>query len=213
VLARPDLATASRSIASIRAALDMAGLGMAEIDHLDLYSCFAIAVFNVTDAFALSPDDPRGLTLTGGLPFFGGAGNNYSTHAIAEAVHAARARPGSTALVGANGGILSKYATGLYSTRPADWRGEGRYRSLADPADIVPVLDRHTGPARVESYTIIPRPDRTLGAVAARTPDGARLIAITADDTTLATLAETDPFARAIAVTTGADGRNEFRFA
>ena len=47
------------------------------------------------------PDDLRGLTLTGGLPFFGGAGNNYSMHAIAETVQRARSNPGTFGFVGA----------------------------------------------------------------------------------------------------------------
>ena len=73
-------------------------------------------------ASGIAPDDPRGLTLTGGLPFFGGAGNNYSMHAIAETVQRARAHPGSFGFVGANGGIMSKYSAGVYSTTPAPWR-------------------------------------------------------------------------------------------
>ena len=36
---------------------------------------------------------PRGLTVTGGLPYFGGPGNNYSTHGIAEMVARCRAAP------------------------------------------------------------------------------------------------------------------------
>jgi acetyl-CoA C-acetyltransferase len=88
--------------------------------HDRFYSCFAIPVFNLLDAFGLERDDPRGWTLTGGLPFFGGAGNNYSAHGIAEAVQRCRAHPGSRALVGANGGIMSKYAAGVYSTAPAE---------------------------------------------------------------------------------------------
>ena len=55
----------------------------------------------------------------GRLPFFGGAGNNYSMHAIAETVQRARRDPGTYGLVGANGGIVSKYSAGVYSTTPA----------------------------------------------------------------------------------------------
>ncbi len=35
------------------------------------------------EALGIPEDDPRPLTVTGGLPYFGGAGNNYSSHAIA----------------------------------------------------------------------------------------------------------------------------------
>lgn len=49
----------------------------------------------VADGLGLSADDSRGLTVTGGPPFFGGAGNNYSMHAIAETVALLRATPGA----------------------------------------------------------------------------------------------------------------------
>ena len=82
----------------------------------DLYSCFPFPVFAVCDDFGLTADDPRGLTLTGGLPYFGGPGNSYSLHGIAETVAAMRDKPGSFGLVGANGGVMSKYSVGVYST-------------------------------------------------------------------------------------------------
>ena len=63
----------------------------------DLYSCFPLPVFKICDGFGLTADDPRGLTLTGGLPFFGGAGNNYSMHGIAETVAECRAHQASSA--------------------------------------------------------------------------------------------------------------------
>ena len=42
-------------------------------------------------------------------------------HAIAETVRRARSAPGCHGLVGANGGIMSKYSAGVYSTTPAAW--------------------------------------------------------------------------------------------
>ena len=108
---------------AVRRALDVAGVSLANLAAFDLYSCFPIAVFNICDALGLAPYDPRGLTLTGGLPFFGGAGNNYSMHAIAAMVRRLRAEPEAFGLVGANGGFLTKYSVGVYSTKPAPWRG------------------------------------------------------------------------------------------
>src|SRR3546814_13228280 len=82
------------------AALDMAGLTTSDIACFDLYSCFPIAVSNVVEGLGLDEEDPRGFTVTGGLPFFGGAGNNYSMHAIAETVQRLRDDPGAFGLVG-----------------------------------------------------------------------------------------------------------------
>ncbi len=151
---RADLAACPASIASVETALARAGKGMAEMRYLDFYSCFAIPVFNQIDHFGIAVDDPRGLTLTGGLPFFGGAGNNYSAHAITEAVQRVRGDRGSYALVGANGGWMSKYATGIYSTAPADWSGEARFVKLPDADNAVPAAAPDCERAQVETYTI-----------------------------------------------------------
>jgi len=118
---RAGLSAGPASVMAARHALEVAHLGPGDLATIDLYSCFPAPVFNICDALGLEPDDPRGLTLTGGLPFFGGAGSNYSMHAIAETVQRARQAPGSYGLVGANGGIMSKYSAGVYSTTPAAW--------------------------------------------------------------------------------------------
>ncbi|HYY12686.1 MAG TPA: hypothetical protein VE781_17245, partial [Kineosporiaceae bacterium] len=84
LLERPDLGQAPAHVAAARHALEVAGIGVDDVATFDLYSCFPIAVSAVADGLGIAADDPRGLTLTGGLPFFGGAGNNYSMHGIAE---------------------------------------------------------------------------------------------------------------------------------
>lgn len=128
-------------------ALDQAGWRLAEMDHIDLYSCFPVAVEMAADMIGLAHDDPRGLTLTGGLPYFGGPGNNYSMHAIAEAVERCRGRPGSKGFVFANGGYLTKHSFGVYSTSPA----AGWMRS--DPATDQGGIDAITSPGFTESPT------------------------------------------------------------
>ncbi len=92
-------------------------------DLLDLYSCFPCAVTAAADVLGLATARPEALTLTGGLPFFGGPGNNYVMHSLAEAVLRLRQAPGSFAMVTAVGGMLSKHAVGIYSRTPSlhDW--------------------------------------------------------------------------------------------
>lgn len=153
---REDLSSAPASVMAVRHALDVAGIELDEIATFDLYSCFPIAVSNICDGLDLAPDDPRGLTLTGGLPFFGGAGNNYSMHAIAETVHRLRTRPGTFGLVGANGGTLSKYSVGIYSTAPAPWRAD-RSAELQADIDAWPTPEQAAaadGWATIETYTV-----------------------------------------------------------
>jgi acetyl-CoA C-acetyltransferase len=178
---RPDL---SRSPAAVRAsqqALAMAGLTMAEVTTIDLYSCFPIPVFNICDAFGLAADDPRGLTLTGGLPFFGGAGNNYSMHAIVETMHRTRQARGSYGFVGANGGTMSKYSAGVYTTAPTPWR-PGRDAALQAELEEVPPVEvtrQPHGSAVIETFTVRHgRDGRRRGIVIGRLDaDGRRFVA------------------------------------
>jgi len=181
LLDRADLSAGPASAMAVRHALAVAGIGADDPATIDLYSCFPAPVFNICDGLGLDPADPRGLTLTGGLPFFGGAGNNYSMHAIAETVQRARRAPGSYGLVGANGGIMSKYSAGVYSTIPAAWTPD---RSADLQAEIdgwpAPEQARYAdGPATIETYTVTYRRDGTrTGIVVGRLDrDGRRFVA------------------------------------
>src|SRR5437588_360756 len=106
----------------IRLALDMAGRGLDEMRFIDLYSCFPSAVEIACQEIGLAEDDPRGLTVTGGLPYFGGPGNNYVTHSICHMLRALRARPGAFGLITANGNYVTKHSFGIYSTLPTQRR-------------------------------------------------------------------------------------------
>ena len=206
---RPDLAANPASIASVEAALARAGKGMGDMRYIDFYSCFAIPVFNQCDHFGLAADDPRGLTLTGGLPFFGGAGNNYSAHAIAEAVQKVRADRGSYALVGANGGWMSKYATGIYSTEPADWSGGDRFAKLPMASEKVPFASAPSGEASVESYTINRSPKGDQAIFLGRNERGERVCgnADMSDPATAAAFESGEPFGARLTLTQDDKGR------
>jgi acetyl-CoA C-acetyltransferase len=212
---RPDLAGNPASLASVDAALARAGKGIADIRYLDFYSCFAIPVFNQCDHFGLEVDDPRGLTLTGGLPFFGGAGNNYSAHAIAEAVSRVRADRGSFALVGANGGWMSKYATGIYSTQPADWSANDRFAVLPKATDKVTLAKSPVESAVVETYTINRGPKGAEAIVIGRSDTGGRVVgnADLTDPATAAAFEGGEPFGLRLSLTQDERGRNVGRIA
>ncbi len=187
-------------------ALAMAGIGVADLSAIDLYSCFPVAVAIAAREIGLTDDDPRGLTLTGGLPYFGGAGNNYSMHAIAEAVARARATPGSFSFVFANGGYLTKSSFGVYATTPT--RGNW---TRADPATYqrevdalpAPAFTRTpNGPATVEALTVVhDRGEPAFAIVIGRQADGSRFLAQTTD--ALAELAEGGAAGRGFVVEAG----------
>ncbi len=154
-----DLSASPAMAAASAEALRCAGVGIDDVAHLDLYSCFASSVHLALDALGLRGDDPRGLTVTGGLPFSGGAGSNYMLHSIATMVDVLRADPGSLGLVSGVGMHMTKHVFGLYSTAPPasgsvappDAAG---VQAVIDAAPPVAIVDRHTGPAEVASYTV-----------------------------------------------------------
>ena len=216
VLDRADLGASPAAEWAVRHALELADIGVDDLATLDLYSCFPIAVRVVTDALGLEADDPRGLTVTGGLPFFGGPGNDYSTHAIVDTVTALRARPGTFGLVGANGGALHKYSAGVYSTTPAEWR-PGDDAAAQKEVDAVHAreapgtVSRADGDATVETYTVeYERDGRPRGGVVVgRLHDGGRrfLARVAPDDAeTLAALTDQDPLGQTVRVSSGEKG-------
>ncbi len=202
LLERPDLGHAPSAVLAVREAVAMAGIGIDDVATFDLYSCFPVPVFNICDGMGIAPDDPRGLTLTGGLPFFGGAGNNYSMHAVAETVAQMRKLPGQFGLVGANGGILSKYSVGIYSTAPVPWTPEGNARLQAQIAGwpTVPVTENADGAGTVETYTVRRDDGRPTGIVIGRLDDGSRFLSTTEDAELIALLIDGDPLGRAVRV-------------
>lgn len=146
-------------------AFEMAGRGVDDMDFIDLYSCFPSAVQIARDELGIAKDDPRSLTITGGLPFHGGAGNNYVMNSIASMVDRLRAHPGKFGLVTANGGYLTKHAAGIYSTAPSPLPSRGAvpwvredpalYQRQIDVIDHPPLAAEPNGAAGIETYTVI----------------------------------------------------------
>jgi acetyl-CoA C-acetyltransferase len=144
----------------------------------------------------LTLDDPdRPLTLTGGLTFGGGPGNNYTSHGIAQVVGALRAEPGSVGLTTGLGWYATKHAVGVYASRPPTHMGrdEFAWRNVQPEVDVLPqctVDSAATGAVRVETYTVAfdraGNPER--GIVACRTAGGSRAWGNIVDPDTLAML-------------------------
>ncbi|WP_066899203.1 acetyl-CoA acetyltransferase [Mycolicibacterium houstonense] len=206
LLERADLGYSEAAIIAVKEALRVAGIGLDDIAAFDLYSCFPFPVFNICDGTGLATDDERGLTLTGGLPFFGGPGNNYSMHGIAEAVSEMREKPGQFALVGGNGGIASKYSVGIYSTEPADWAADdsAALQEKFNAQDRIAITEKADGPATIETYTVrydwTPRTGIIIGRLDS---DGSRFLATTTDEALVELLSDGEPLGASIIVTSG----------
>jgi acetyl-CoA C-acetyltransferase len=149
--ASPAMAAASAT------AMESAGVTIDDVAHLDLYSCFASTLNLACDALGIDPRDPRGLTVTGGLPFSGGAGSDYMTHSIATMVDVLRQDPGSIGMVSGVGMHLTKHVYAVYSTdpgrrppRPPDAAAQAA--PGAGPSRVI--RDVAAGSAEVATYTV-----------------------------------------------------------
>lgn len=165
------------------AALEHAALDVADVDLFDLYSCFPSAVQLGADALGLALDDPRGLTVTGGLPCAGGPGNSYCIHAMAAMTERLRAGDGTVGYVSGLGMSAAKHSVGLFSTDPARIAaadGDAPDIPLCPEDRTAPeIVDAPDGPGTIETYTVAfdreNRPESSRMIV--RLDDGRRTVA------------------------------------
>lgn len=176
-------------------ALELAGVGVDDLAHVDVYSCFPSAVQVAAHELGLGLDRP--LTVTGGLSFAGGPWNNYVSHSIATLAEVLRADEASIGLITANGGYLTKHAFGVYSTAPPP-RGHFVHRDCqAEVDDVggVELVSAWEGAVRVEGATVMHDrdggPERAV--VATRTPDRRRAWCTSNDPEVMALITDDEP--------------------
>ena len=182
VSARADLATCPGARIAGAEALQAGGITVAQLDLVELYSCFPIAVELYAQELGLSPQ--RDLTVTGGMPFAGGPFNNYVLQATCRTAELLRAGKGRNALVSSVSGILTKQGFGLWSTGPAPdgfhWQDvSARTAQLSPTRDVV---TGYRGAATIVACTVVhgpAAPARLL--VLADTPAGQRVLAWSED--------------------------------
>lgn len=204
---RADLHSSPAIRTAGRLALDLAGIGVDDLAHVDLYSCFPSAVQIAARELGLGAERP--LTVTGGMSFAGGPWNNYVMHGIATMADLLRADPDAFGLCTANGGYLTKHAFGVYRAAPPGGTG---FRH-AEPQDEVDALPRrepapdHEGAVEIESYVVAHdrdgAPEQALCALL--TPDGRRTWGSTDDVDTMAAMVTDEHVGRPASI--DGDGR------
>jgi acetyl-CoA C-acetyltransferase len=194
----------------VTAALGAAGITADEIAGFDLYSCFPSSIEAARGSFGIRPGDERALTLTGGLPYHGGPGSNYVTHAICNALAALRSGKGPLAVHG-NGYYLTKQAVGIYGAEPPESTPGPAPTGLSssdfgDPT--VKVDPAAAGAATITAWTVPydRNGERGQAIVIADTPAGTRTIARADDELTTVLLgSETDAVGIPIVIEPGTD--------
>jgi acetyl-CoA C-acetyltransferase len=183
-------------------ALELANMTVADIDLIDVYSCFPSAVQVAINELGLDATKP--LTITGGLTFGGGPLNNYVMHSIAKMVELLRESRSKRGMVTANGGYLTKHAFGIYSAEPSQ---EFAYENVQKEVDATPtreIVDQHEGEVSIESYTVMYGPNGpAVGHAACLLPDGRRTWANTEDKDLVQAMTESEFCGKAASVKQG----------
>ncbi len=188
VTERLSLADSPAIAATGAAALGAAGIGIDDVDHFDLYSCFPAAVQIARAELGIGPSDERLLTVTGGLGFAGGPVNNYPTHGIAAMVDVLRTRPGAVGLTTALGWYVTKHAAAVWSTQPPaePFRRIGAQAQVdATPRREVAGLVETEATIEATSVAFERDGNPSVGIVTALTDDGRRVMANARDSDTL----------------------------
>ena len=149
-----------------RVAQEHLGVPLSSIGHVDLYSCFPVAVRVQQRELGLDPNATP--TSTGGMAFGGGPFNNYTYQSPAAVVAAVRADPGSLGLVSTVSGLLTKPALGVWSTEPGARAARALVADLGERADAVTerrrVVADHVGSAPVATFTVTYDGESAVGA-------------------------------------------------
>jgi len=155
---RPKLNNSPAAKEGAIIALEQAGLKLDDIDLFDIYSCFPSIVEIIKKEIGIKEDDPRPLSITGGLPYFGGPWSNYSLHAIVSAVNLIRKNPLLKIMVIANGGYNTKQSFGIYGIEPPfiQWgeQSNAEIQQSILAKQLPEPIEQANGNLTIEGYTI-----------------------------------------------------------
>ena len=214
LMARANYAQSPSMSVSLRKALELNGLVTADLDHVELYSCFPCVPKMARRVIAWPVERPA--SVFGGLTFGGGPVGNYMSHAVVSMVLALR-QSGRHGLLFANGGLAThNHSMVLSRTQPETniFPQSFDFQTAADAlrGPAPPVQEDYLGPATVETYTVLydRQGSAQHGAIIGRAPNGARFIAkvpaTDADTIRWLTSGEHEPVGMSGTAVRGADG-------
>lgn len=173
---RPQLHSHQGTKLAAEKLYQLAGIKPSDIDFVELYSCFPVAVRSYAIDAKLGFE--RDLTVTGGMPFAGGPLNNFTLQGLVRLTQKLREAPGSKGLISNVSGMITKQSFALLSTTPstpwqfADVSGETEKTWPPVATDLAFV-----GDVKVLGYTVVFNKGQPSHAVAVcETPEGKRTV-------------------------------------
>ena len=180
VTERPDFHSSPAIKTCVNQSLDQAEISLSDIKHFDLYSCFPSAVQIAKKELAI-PEEKKDLTVTGGLPYFGGPGNSYTMFSTTEMVRQLRKKPQTYGLLTANSWFITKHAALVMSTIPAkpfEKINNSSVQKDINSKAIQNFTETPSGNGKIDTYTVINgRKGLEFALIIGTLDDGTRFIA------------------------------------
>ncbi|MDC2980966.1 acetyl-CoA acetyltransferase [Gammaproteobacteria bacterium] len=180
VTERPDFHSSPAIKTCVNQSLDQADISLSDIKHFDLYSCFPSAVQIAKKELGI-PEEKKDLTVTGGLPYFGGPGNSYTMFSTTEMVRKLRKKPQTYGLLTANSWFITKHAALVMSTIPAKPFKKINNSSVQKDINskaIQNFTETPSGNGKIDTYTVINgRKGLEFALIIGTLDDGTRFIA------------------------------------
>ena len=213
VTERPNFHSSPAINACVNQCLDQAEIGLEKIEHFDLYSCFPSAVQIAKNELGIS-DNNKKLTVTGGLPYFGGPGNAYTMFSTTEMVRKLRAFPGTYGLLTANSWFITKHAAAVLSTEPAKVYEKPDNSQLQKEINSKAIKNFNASPngnGIIDTYTVINgRKGLEFALIVGTLEDGSRFIANSEKDEDLLNKMMTNEMLDAKVSVSEKNGKNIF---
>jgi acetyl-CoA C-acetyltransferase len=201
VTARRDLHRCHGFHEAGREVLTLAGKLPADIDLMELYSCFPLAVRAQLQELGLSHDQP--LSVTGAMTFGGGPLNNFVLQATVKMARLLRGQAGATGLVTCVSGMNTKQGCALYSTlsNPAGWQFADVTTAVEDATGLCELVSAYEGAANIAGYTVLYQGEAPWRAVAVcDLPGGRRTVVFSEEAAVIAAMLIDEFVGRAVQV-------------
>jgi len=187
-----------------RKALQLAGKSVADVDLMELYSCFPQAVRVQLEEIGLGAEQK--LSVTGAMTFAGGPLNNFVLQATVKTAQLLRDAPGQTGLVTCVSGMNTKQACALYSTEPnpGGWHCADVSDDVLAATELCELVADYEGGATIAGFTVLYQGDTAWRAVAVcDLPGGKRTVAFSEQSTIIEALQEGEFCGSQVAIVEG----------
>ncbi|CAH0991087.1 3-ketoacyl-CoA thiolase [Sinobacterium norvegicum] len=150
---RADLSRCYGAFHAGNKALALANISVDEVDLVELYSCFPIAVLSFAEE--LNMLHRRDLTVTGGMPFAGGPLNNFVLQSTVRMLEVMQQQNKNFGMVSNVSGLNTKQAFSVFSKTPRAFVMADVTADVVADSPLKEMANGYSGEAVVQAFTVL----------------------------------------------------------